>query len=59
MVPREGACRLCLPEDPRTCPYKVVVEEPLVEAALPPYAVERLERLPAGRGCEMVVVFRK
>jgi len=49
VVLRKGAVRLHLPEHPGTRPDKVVVEVPLVEAALPPPPVQRLQR-PAARG---------
>ena len=47
MVLRKRAVGLALPEDPCACSNKVVVEHPLVERALPPPPVDRLQPLSA------------
>jgi hypothetical protein len=46
VIPRKRPWRLGLPEDPRTSLDKVVVEEPLVEGALPALPVQGLESFP-------------
>jgi hypothetical protein len=43
VVPRERPRWFCLPKDPSARPYKVVVEEPLVEGALPALPVQGLK----------------
>lgn len=47
MRPREGTLGLRFEKHPRTSPYEVLVEQPLVKAPLPPPPVERVERLAA------------
>ncbi len=52
VIPSKRPGRLGLPEDPRTSPDKVVVEEPLVEGALPALPVQDLQGFSGG--CDRV-----
>jgi hypothetical protein len=49
MIPSKCPWWLSLPEDARTRPDKVVVEEPLVEGVLPSFAVHGLQGF-SGKG---------
>ena len=56
VIPRKRPRRLGLPEDPRTSPDKVVMEEPLMEGALPAVPVQGLESFP-GNGLSYLKLF--
>jgi hypothetical protein len=50
VIPCKRARLLSLPEDTRTCPNEVVVEEALMEGTLPSLAVQGFQGFPGGSG---------